>query len=927
MVRILVPLLLILAALAGCGGGGSSSTDAAASTKSASVAAVGAAGVGPVNVTVASVTKVSEARVGRTVFDYAFRITVQNGRDALTSVQVVLTAVGTGSTIVKGTVTAGDLEANASAQPTETIVIRHDRAVPFDQAAMKWAATGTVIATPPPLPPTIGVLLTGDPAADAAQAVRDYDVERLPFDTEYVTDPLTGGQYQRTQISATLRQGATVGAVNAALQAAGARVVFMRQGGMALTLQVPDPGGLAALVGLATTLTVSGAFDTAGPVFSIGPARLPSKLTAADAQARCTAAIHLAAANLPAAWNAVRPNFSSLDVELIIADFFAAGTTTDGLDCGPEVVASHGWHVEGILAADHGGLSKVTGAVAIPLKINRINLSAIPAKYGDNPLDFMQDELRAIFAAAPTKKFAFNLSVGYKNPAALAQGTAERDAKRWKLGVGYAALALLNGGYERQVVQVSAAGNDKAIAASDTSPWNRAVLGPMSGAVPIQNGIVVENRRVIPGTATSGPRADCLHDTSSRGGTIGAVGTDVLSWISSTQTGHMTGTSMASPQVAGTAAIMLSIAPRRVVRDVIDALLNNAVDDGCPNAKPMLDAYASVLAMDETLGLDSGEIQSLPSRLTMLHPSGAGLFTVADFSAFVDALFTPNVAPNYTSFDLNGDGIVGDGGGAKEARFNLDIDTVGALTPMQSQYSSPPRAAMIGGPSLNKASGAPLDERHATDFEILCYYAGSKLFAGTAADVASVLTAKSTLIGKPISCARFTDAVLKVDTTNPGWTGLPATIEMTGLQQMTIPLFQLLGDPGNTCGSGERGGPIFSASVDPTALFFSVTTVTGLPLNFGGAGINRRPCSSFVARNTYPPLIQERVWINATGRGQTFGGTSFDWEIQVRYTNGDPRAQFAGAQCKVGVVPNSGNFVSSFDATCTHQLSVTKIVQ
>ena len=218
-----------------------------------------------------------------------------------------------------------------------------------------------------------------------------------------------------------------------------------------------------------------------------------------------------------------------------------------------------------------------------------------------------------------------------------------------------------------------------------------------------------------------------------------------------------------------------------------------------------------------------------------------------------------------------------------------------------------------------------------TDFEVLCYYVNSPLFdAGQLPAFNAELSRISTSIGKPVSCAKPVAVVLNVKTTNAGWNGLPAQILLDDLAATTVAAFQVSGDPLNTCGSGERGGPIFSSTVDRTASFFSVATVQNLPTNIGGPGVNRRPCSSFVATKSYAAGLPNQVWINATGRGQQFGGpVALDWEIQVRYSNGDPRGPTPGlgATCQVGVVPNSGNYAKSFDSICTHQVGGSIIQQ
>jgi hypothetical protein len=156
---------------------------------------------------------------------------------------------------------------------------------------------------------------------------------------------------------------------------------------------------------------------------------------------------------------------------------------------------------------------------------------------------------------------------------------------------------------------------------------------------------------------------------------------------------------------------------------------------------------------------------------------------------------------------------------------------------------------------------------------------------------------------------------LDVLSTDAGWTGLPAHIEISNFTVTSIPLFQKFGDPQNTCGTGERGAPLFSNMVPADATFLAANIVTGLPENIGGTGVNRRPCSTFFA---YLPSGQ--VWINATGRGQAFGGPVVrDWEIQIRYSNGDVNEN--GKRCEVGVVANAGFFGKNFDASCTHAVT------
>lgn len=93
---------------------------------------------------VVSLTKLSETRITRTEYDYVFAVTVQNGAQAITNAAQTLTTSGPGTSIIDGSVIVGDIAANAQITPTDTIKIRHDRSVPFNQSAFVWSASGTV---------------------------------------------------------------------------------------------------------------------------------------------------------------------------------------------------------------------------------------------------------------------------------------------------------------------------------------------------------------------------------------------------------------------------------------------------------------------------------------------------------------------------------------------------------------------------------------------------------------------------------------------------------------------------------------------------------------------------------------------------------------------------------------------------------------
>lgn len=141
----LVPLVAAL--LFGCGGGDSpTGTASTASTDDGRKQAL--AVPAQASATVVSLTKISETRVGRTVYDYVFKITVQNGAVPQQNMVATLLAVGAGTSILDGVVNVGELVAGASTTPADTITLRHDRLKPFDQSALVWQVTSKPFVDP-----------------------------------------------------------------------------------------------------------------------------------------------------------------------------------------------------------------------------------------------------------------------------------------------------------------------------------------------------------------------------------------------------------------------------------------------------------------------------------------------------------------------------------------------------------------------------------------------------------------------------------------------------------------------------------------------------------------------------------------------------------------------------------------------------------
>jgi|GEM_PF-1019161 len=144
--------------LAACGGGESQDlTPMRPQATQARIQAVAAA-----SASVVSLTKVGETRVGRTLYDYVFKITVLNGAQAQTALTAKLVGSGAGTTVLDGDVNVGDIAANASATPADTITLRQDRLLPFLPAQLVWQfAAAPPVAAPASIALELSQLVAG----------------------------------------------------------------------------------------------------------------------------------------------------------------------------------------------------------------------------------------------------------------------------------------------------------------------------------------------------------------------------------------------------------------------------------------------------------------------------------------------------------------------------------------------------------------------------------------------------------------------------------------------------------------------------------------------------------------------------------------------------------------------------------------------
>ncbi len=175
----LLPLGLV-AALAGCGGDNTSGPGATLnSNRAKALASTTASTTASQAVKIVALTKVGEIRISRTIYDYVFKITIQNDSVARSAIMATATGSGQGTTILDGSVLVGDLAVGATVIPSDTITLRTDRALPFSASAIVWQITEPINgnAVPPQPDPLLNAATIAGIDTNS-NGVRD-DIDRL----------------------------------------------------------------------------------------------------------------------------------------------------------------------------------------------------------------------------------------------------------------------------------------------------------------------------------------------------------------------------------------------------------------------------------------------------------------------------------------------------------------------------------------------------------------------------------------------------------------------------------------------------------------------------------------------------------------------------------------------------------------------------
>jgi len=541
---------------------------------------------------------------------------------------------------------------------------------------------------PDPDPNPDGVLLEGESGDDAVDALVELPPSPAP-DEEIDAGLLT------TRLVAVLNPDATVGQINAALDAAGARIVSMHSDDIFVTLRIPVVADEAEARDVAAQIVAGGAFVFVMPAWQADVSPPPDEGYKELPPSGEGPIDHLTAMRFPAAWNA-KGLALDIDVKTIVMvpdyytddqphpeigcqQFRIGGGNPTGATANGMWVGNHGYAVSSTVGADYDAYGP-TGTSPAPrdfLEIRSVQMGGLS----------WPELLRAIYERLPWgTPFVLNTSI---------QSTPPFDAT-YKLQLALDSLywrSLIAGG-SGNFLHATAAGNWGASAGDDgesryASPFNTAHMfddlrdviagAGLSEADSLGLDLActyyeTENpdvASVLADVLVVGASDAVGHESafSSRGTEIRAVGESVLAVCTDVDPGHganpdlcdgsvwsAAGTSFASPLVAGLAAYMWSMDIDLPADQMRSKLLHAYQTSTTPG---LVDAYIAVLSLDNFYFDHRVRDAILDVSGADGQPGRDGVFDEKDLELYVQAFTTANGAEDHSRYDLNGDGHTG----------------------------------------------------------------------------------------------------------------------------------------------------------------------------------------------------------------------------------------------------------------------------